>query len=176
MSLLLSMECSGSTALCNLLFVVRFPLIALSWVHLSPNSKALWLGPPDGPGLSPAAGPCEHPSHARSSVSHFPPRFRTDNALSFIHRQASCYPISQPGALGTSWLQDSFSQSSCLVLSGDSFVWGFFLGFHPLCRDFPQATLRDPGVVLLSEIFPPSSLVLGLGPAAPMLHSTIEFA
>lgn len=47
--------------------------------------------------------------------------------------------------------------------SADSFASGFFLGFHPLFWDFSQMTLHDPGVVLLSEMFPHSSLVLSLG-------------
>lgn len=35
---------------------------------------------------------------------------------------------------------------------------GIFLGFSSISRDFPQVSLHDPGVVLLSELFPQSLL------------------
>lgn len=60
--------------------------------------------------------------------------------------------------------------------SGDSFVLGFFLGFFPLCGDFSQVNLHDPGVVLLSEMFPQPSVVLDLGPAVAIFYFRIVFA
>lgn len=110
-----STQCSGSTALCNLLSVVRFPWISLSWVHLSPNSKALWPGPPDGPGLSPAAAPREHSSQARSSVSRSP-TFHTLVSDTLFPSSRGCHRRFTARCLGTLWFWDSFLHSSCSVL------------------------------------------------------------
>lgn len=170
MSLLPPTECTGSTALCNPL-LVRFPRMALSWEPSAqiprPSGRVHLMVQACLPQLLPVTILARH-----APLSPIPPAFQTLITLfpSSKGRPAAT-PISQPGALGTLWLQDSSSPE--LMFSAQSVDSSVAL--HPLCRNFPQVTLHDPGV-LLPEIFPQSSLVLCLGPAVPRLHSTIEFA
>lgn len=52
----------------------------------------------------------------------------------------------------------TFPRAHAQCLEYGFLCMGIFLGFSSISRDFPQVSLHDPGVVLLSELFPQSLL------------------
>lgn len=148
-SLLPPTEGSGSSAPYNLLLFTS-PLIALSWVcPLSLDSKALWPRSPIVQSHLLLLVCTSVPSEAWSSVPRTLPAFQT--LLTLIPSSKAGLPLSPlhsqvPWGLRGSGI--TFPELMFSIQSADSFVQGFFLGFHPFLGIF----LKCPSMT--QELFP----------------------